>query len=122
MLIAVPGAINQRCKPEDAPHTFGQTCRIPISCIRDGPCREENLPDDSAARPCCSVLQYSQGHPRASFPARYPLLALDRMMTCTQGELLDIATHDSPLARRASDHLPITARLRLAAQNGPAQP
>ena len=38
------------------------------------------------------------------------------MMTCTQGELLDIATHDSPLARRASDHLPITARLRLAVQ------
>ena len=33
-----------------------------------------------------------------------------------QGELLDIATHDSPLARRASDHLPIRARLRLAPQ------
>ena len=53
---------------------------------------------------------------RASFPTRFPLLALDRIMTCTQGELLDIATHDSPLARRASDHLPITARLRLAPQ------
>ena len=57
---------------------------------------------------------FTIGPARASFPARYPLLALDRMMTCIQGELLDIATHDSPLARRASDHLPITARLRLA--------
>ena len=60
---------------------------------------------------------FTIGQPRPSFPARYPLLALDRMMTCIQGELLDIATHDSPLARRASDHLPITARLRLAPQS-----
>ena len=65
---------------------------------------------------------FTIGHPRPSFPSRYPLLALDRMMTCIQGELLDIATHDSPLARRASDHLPITAKLRLASQNGPARP
>ncbi len=57
--------------------------------------------------------QFTIGDPRPSFPSRYPLLALDRMMTCIQGELLDIATHDSPLARRASDHLPIKAQLRL---------
>jgi len=57
--------------------------------------------------------QFTIGPARPSFPSRYPLLALDRMMTCIQGELLDIATHDSPLARRASDHLPIKARLRL---------
>ena len=50
---------------------------------------------------------------RASFPARYPLLALDRMMLSPHGELLDVSAHDSPLARRASDHLPIKARLRL---------
>jgi len=60
--------------------------------------------------------QFTIGQSRPSFPSRYPLLALDRMMTCIQGELLDIATHDSPLARRASDHLPITAKLRLAPQ------
>ena len=53
--------------------------------------------------------------PRPSFPSRRPLLALDRMMT-TEGTLMDIATHDSVLARRASDHLPITAKLRLAAR------
>ena len=65
--------------------------------------------------------QFKIGHPRPSFPSRFPLLALDRMMSCSRGELMDIATHDSPLARRASDHLPITARLRLAAQTGAAQ-
>lgn len=48
-----------------------------------------------------------------SFPSRYPLLALDRMMLSPHGELLDVSAHDSPLSRRASDHLPIKARLRL---------
>ena len=51
---------------------------------------------------------------RPSFPASYPLLALDRMML-SHGELLDVAAHDSPLSRRASDHLPIKAKLRLGA-------
>ncbi|HUS54909.1 MAG TPA: endonuclease/exonuclease/phosphatase family protein [Thermohalobaculum sp.] len=50
---------------------------------------------------------------RLSFPSRFPLLALDRMMLSSHGELLDVAAHDSPLSRRASDHLPIKARLRL---------
>jgi endonuclease/exonuclease/phosphatase family metal-dependent hydrolase len=49
---------------------------------------------------------------RPSFPARYPLLALDRMMISPHSELLEIAAHDSPLSRRASDHLPIKATLR----------
>jgi len=49
---------------------------------------------------------------RPSFPARYPLLALDRMMVSQHGRLMDVATHDSPLSRKASDHLPIKATLR----------
>ncbi|MEN8952375.1 endonuclease/exonuclease/phosphatase family protein [Planktotalea arctica] len=48
----------------------------------------------------------------ASFPSRYPLLALDRMMITPHGALLNVSAHDSPLSRRASDHLPIKARLR----------
>ena len=48
-----------------------------------------------------------------SFPARYPLFALDRMMTNAQAELHGLDVHDTALARRASDHLPIKARLRL---------
>jgi len=52
-----------------------------------------------------------------SFPSRYPLLALDRMMLSPHGELLDVSAHDSPLSRRASDHLPIKARLRLGSHS-----
>tara|TARA_R110002110_G_scaffold108001_22_gene270042 strand:- start:2399 stop:3127 length:729 start_codon:yes stop_codon:yes gene_type:complete len=54
---------------------------------------------------------------RPSFPSRYPLLALDRMMLSSHGELLDVTAHDSPLSRRASDHLPIKARLRLGSHS-----
>lgn len=56
---------------------------------------------------------FTAGSMVRSFPSRYPMWPLDRMMTCAQGELLDIATHDSVLSRIASDHLPIKARLRL---------
>lgn len=48
-----------------------------------------------------------------SFPARYPVVSLDRIMACTLGELSDVATHKTALSRVASDHLPIKARLRL---------
>lgn len=53
--------------------------------------------------------------PVRSFPARLPVLALDRMMA--QGATLsDLRAHDTPLARRASDHLPIAATLTLPAR------
>jgi endonuclease/exonuclease/phosphatase family metal-dependent hydrolase len=58
--------------------------------------------------------QFVVASPRPSFPSRYPLLALDRMMVSPHEELLDIATHDTMLSRRASDHLPIKATLRFA--------
>ncbi len=48
-----------------------------------------------------------------SFPAGMPVLSLDRVLTCTAADVLEIAPHSSPLARIASDHLPVRARLRL---------
>ena len=48
-----------------------------------------------------------------SFPAQFPVLALDRIMTSPCAELLHVGSHDSPLARVASDHLPVKAWLRL---------
>ncbi len=53
--------------------------------------------------------------PVRSFPARLPVLPLDRMMATRDLTLTDLAVHDTPLARRASDHLPLTARLALPA-------
>lgn len=48
----------------------------------------------------------------ATFPAGRPMLALDRIYT-RQAEVLEVRQHDSPAARRASDHLPIVADVRV---------
>jgi endonuclease/exonuclease/phosphatase family metal-dependent hydrolase len=48
-----------------------------------------------------------------SFPAQLPVLPLDRIIACRQAELRDLRAHDSVLARKASDHLPIRAGLSL---------
>lgn len=49
--------------------------------------------------------------PVRSFPARWPLLALDRIWVRPHDALEDLTRDDGPLARRASDHLPVVARL-----------
>jgi endonuclease/exonuclease/phosphatase family metal-dependent hydrolase len=45
----------------------------------------------------------------ATFPSRWPLLKLDRVWLRPRVALHDVAAHDTPLARRASDHLPLRA-------------
>ena len=46
-----------------------------------------------------------------SFPSRFPILALDRILCHPQARLKDLSVHKSKLARTASDHLPLTATL-----------
>ena len=48
-----------------------------------------------------------------SFPARFPLFALDRILANPHRLISRIDVHDTPLARVASDHLPIKARIDL---------
>jgi len=50
----------------------------------------------------------------ATFPARHPIFALDRIWVEPRGLRADLAVHSTPLARRASDHLPL--RMTLAWQ------
>jgi endonuclease/exonuclease/phosphatase family metal-dependent hydrolase len=45
----------------------------------------------------------------ATFPSRYPVLALDRILARDGVELRDVRTHPTLLARLASDHLPLRA-------------
>lgn len=56
-------------------------------------------------------------HPR-SFPAWRPALALDRIWARPASRLRHVRVHDTPLAREASDHLPVRAELRLGAVAG----
>jgi endonuclease/exonuclease/phosphatase family metal-dependent hydrolase len=48
-----------------------------------------------------------------SFPSWFPLFALDRILAKPQDLISSIEVHDTPLARIASDHLPIKARVAL---------
>jgi endonuclease/exonuclease/phosphatase family metal-dependent hydrolase len=49
-----------------------------------------------------------------TFPSFAPLVALDRIFGYPRGLIGDAAVHDTPLARRASDHLPVTADIDLS--------
>ncbi|MBH5321531.1 endonuclease/exonuclease/phosphatase family protein [Aurantiacibacter sediminis] len=51
--------------------------------------------------------------PGKSFPARKPMLELDRVMHTPHWKCVNAAVHSSTAARQASDHLPIRAELSL---------
>ena len=54
------------------------------------------------------------GHIRspATFPSRWPLLRLDHILSDPQERLVDLGVLQTPLARQASDHLPLMACYR----------
>ena len=49
-----------------------------------------------------------------SFPSRRPIFPLDRILGWPAGLVTEFAVHDTPLARQASDHLPLVAQVNLA--------
>lgn len=51
--------------------------------------------------------------PGRSFPARRPMLSLDRVMHTPHWDVVDAGVHNTALARQASDHLPIRVTLSL---------
>lgn len=61
------------------------------------------------------------GQPQPSFPSRLPFLALDQILGHPRGLVSELEVHDSPLARVASDHLPLRARIDLTAAHAAVQ-
>lgn len=45
----------------------------------------------------------------ATYPARFPLLALDRIWVWPPGRVVHVEKHSNPMTRVASDHLPLRA-------------
>ena len=75
--------------------------------------------DMNAWRKCkgSQVLEESLGlhHNRdwpASFPSGRPILSLDRIYS-RNADVVEVEEHDSPAARKASDHLPVVATIEL---------
>ncbi|MCB2013938.1 MAG: endonuclease/exonuclease/phosphatase family protein [Sphingobium sp.] len=89
-------------------HAYGLNNEIPTLLAGD-------LNEWSAARGCLADFgrHFHFAPCGRSFHAQRPVAQLDRIMHCGQLELLDCGVHDSILARRASDHLPIWADVRL---------
>lgn len=56
---------------------------------------------------------FGQGGGPRTFPARFPLFALDRIYVDPAAVLLSLGTLATVEARRASDHLPLEALIRL---------
>jgi endonuclease/exonuclease/phosphatase family metal-dependent hydrolase len=69
-------------------------------------------------RSALSVFEplFGEAHPLPSFPSRRPIFPLDRILGWPRGLIQNLAVHDTPLARQASDHLPLTAEVNLEAR------
>jgi len=56
---------------------------------------------------------FKQSNNLATFPAKFPFLSLDKIWVSPASALIQVDAHQSPLARIASDHLPITAKIEI---------
>lgn len=66
-------------------------------------------------RTCLRALDRRLGrsHALRTFPAHRPILRLDRIWTSPAHLVQTVRVHATPLARAASDHLPVLAEIRL---------
>jgi len=85
-----------------------------VACARPGTVTvvagdfNEWRPNDQSLQP----LHVRFGRSRLkTFPARRPLFAFDRVLVEPRSFLIEFVVHDTPLARIASDHLPVRAKI-----------
>ena len=77
------------------------------------------LPGSPTLKPLLALCDSARGP--ASFPARFPCLALDRALGFGLDRPPTLRRHASPLARIASDHLPVVMDIAGLGAAGPAQ-
>jgi endonuclease/exonuclease/phosphatase family metal-dependent hydrolase len=90
-------------------------CRSPVIMLGDF----NAIPGSRVYRLLAARLRDAQRSPNVSrasptFPSRYPALRIDHVFVDRTLEVLTAATVRTPLARLASDHLPLVVELRLA--------
>jgi len=94
------------CQRIDDLRPQGEACILMGDFNSSGSSRElrmlrQRVPECSPSKP-----------PKATFPSRFPLLRLDRVFASPDLKCLDSRVINSPLARSASDHLPVLVELR----------
>jgi endonuclease/exonuclease/phosphatase family metal-dependent hydrolase len=63
---------------------------------------------------CALGAPLERNHRPRSFPAAWPTMALERIWSVPDAVIDGVAVHRTPLSLRASDHLPVVARLSLS--------
>ena len=106
---SIPGVIKNAIDwlsrpPADIPRVFRGR---PVAILGDF---NEWRPDDPSMRPFHA--RFGRWRLR-TFPSRRPLFAIDRVMVDPPSLLIEARVHASPLARIASDHLPVRAEIDL---------
>ncbi|NHT75122.1 endonuclease/exonuclease/phosphatase family protein [Rhizobiaceae bacterium CRRU44] len=104
-------------------HSRGQQARAILAAIEEAEERPTLLIGDLnewriGKRSALSLLSPIFDHSISavpSFPSRYPLLALDRVMGSPHTLVTHVEVHNSTLSRVASDHLPLKAHIDLQA-------
>lgn len=81
-----------------------------------------SLPSSKVYRRTCQTMTDTQnvvfGHrPKATFPSRWPLLRLDYIFTSPELTCTHVKVVDTPLARLASDHLPLVAKVTFTTES-----
>lgn len=91
-------------------------CRNPLLLAGD----LNAVPQSRVYRRFASKLRDAQagrpGRAAATFPSRLPLLRLDHVFASKEIEILRVDIVRTPLAREASDHLPLLVEFRVAGQ------
>jgi endonuclease/exonuclease/phosphatase family metal-dependent hydrolase len=90
------------------------SCREPVIVAGDF----NAIPRSRVYRRLCAHLHDAQTaphnpRPRATFPGRAPLLRVDHVFASRSVEVLRAETIRTPLARIASDHLPLLVEFRV---------
>lgn len=85
----------------------------PCPTVLLGDLNEWRLGSRSSLRPLAPVFR-TVDHCLPSFPSRFPVLPLDRILGSEPGLVRRVQVHDTPLSRVASDHLPVSAMVDLS--------
>jgi endonuclease/exonuclease/phosphatase family metal-dependent hydrolase len=103
-------ALTARWRQRQAESLAEFAARADMPLLLAGDLNEWGRPGKGLAPLARALTEHAPG---ATFPAFRPVAALDRLYHCGQLEV-EGRVHDTPLARKASDHLPLVAELRRA--------
>lgn len=104
--------MNELCGQDWLAHP--DACNKPTVLIGDF----NSIPSSPAYRTLLTRLEDARGQtgrlPAPTFPSRWPFLRLDHLFVSGGPKILSVEAISTPLARRASDHLPLLVTIELA--------